>query len=134
VTPPALDAAMVQAKLRLMRELLDDLDAAAPTDASALQGDRMLRHAVERILTQLVEQAAAVNAHLAGARLGRGAVTYRASFDLAVEAGALPDDLAQRLLPSAGLRHVHQYAAVDLDLARTDYRAYVRAVAAFLPN
>ena len=111
-------------------------------DADRLSGDRMLRHAVERILTQLVELAAAVNGHLEVARLGRGTSTYRESFGLAAEAGAVPHDLAERLAPSAGLRNVlvDEYPQVDLvlvargvDLARTDYRAYVREVARSLP-
>ena len=98
----------------------------------------MLRHAVERNLTQLVELAAAVNAHVAVARLGRGATTYRESFALAAEAGAVPRDLAERLAPSAGPQNVlvHEYAQVDLalvargvELARSDDRTYVREVA-----
>ena len=142
MTPPALDAALVHAKLRAMRELLDDLDEAGAVDAARLETDRMLRHAVERILTQLVELAAAVNGHLAVARLGRGTTTYRESFALAAEARGLPDDLAERLAPSAGLRNVlvHEYARVDLalvargvELARADYREYVREVARSLP-
>ncbi len=138
MTPPVLDGAMLQAKLRAMRELLDDLDALPSIDLAALQADRMLRHGVERILTQLVELAVAVNGHLAVGQLGRGAATYRESFALAARAGALPADLAERLAPSVGLRNVlvHEYAAVDLrlvvaavDRARTDYRAYVAAIA-----
>lgn len=72
MTPPGLDGAMLQAKLRAMRELLDDLDGAGDLDADVLQADRMLRHGVERILTQLVELAAGVNGHLAVTQLGRG--------------------------------------------------------------
>lgn len=143
MTPPTLDVAMVQARLRTMRELLDDLDAAVPVPASRLREDRMLRHAVERILTQLVELAVSVNGHLGVARLGTGAATYRESFDLAVRAGALPAELAARLQPSVGLRNVlvHEYAEVDLvlvargvELALADYRAYIRAVATALPG
>lgn len=143
MTPPALDAAAVHAKLRSMRLLLDDLDGIGAVDAGALERDRMLRHAVERVLTQLVELAAAINSHVAAAAVGRGAATYRESFDLAVEAGALPADLAARLLPSVGLRNVlvHEYAEIDLALvargverARDDFRSYVRAVARFLPS
>lgn len=134
---------MVQLKLRAMRELLDDLDAAPVVDEAALRHDRMLRHAVERILTQLVEQAATINTHVAVARLGRSATTYRESFGLAVEAGALPADLARRLTPSVGLRNVlvHDYAVVDLglvvrgvSLAREDYRTYVQVLSRFLPG
>lgn len=82
MTPPAIDATLIHAKLQTMRQLLDDLDAAGPVDAARLLSDRMLRHAIERILTQLVELAAAVNGHVAVARLGRGATTYRESFAL----------------------------------------------------
>lgn len=141
MTPPVLDGAMLQAKLSAMRELLDDLDTLPSIDLAALRADRMLRHGVERILTQLVELAVAVNGHLAVVQLGRGAATYRESFALAARAGALPADLAERLAPSVGLRNVlvHEYAAVDLrlvvaavDQARTDYRAYVAAIADLL--
>ena len=143
MTPPAVDAAVVHAKLRLMRQLLDDFEAVAALDRAALEQDRMLRYAVERILIQLVELAAGVNAHLAAARLGVGAVSYRESFLLAARAGALPQELAERLAPSAGLRDVLVLddLAVDLDqvvagvaLARTDFRRYVRAVADALPG
>lgn len=141
MTPPALDADAVRAKLRLMRELLDDLDAAGPVDVDRLVADRMSRHGIERILTQLVDLAVSVNGHVAVARLGMGAETYRESFDLAARAGALDAELASRLAQSVGLRNVliHEYAVVDLslvvlgvDLARRDYREYVRSVAASL--
>lgn len=55
----------------------------------------------------------------------------------------LSPELAARLMPSVGLRNVlvHEYAVVDLalvaagvQLARTDYRAYVREIAAALPG
>ncbi len=143
MTPPSVDAALVHAKLTAMRELLDDLDTVGPVDAARLTADRMLRHAVERILTQLVELAVGVNGHVAVGRLGRGATTYRESFTLAARAGAVPEDLAQRLAPSAGLRNVlvHEYAQVDLalvawgvELARRDYRTFVREVARSLPG
>ncbi len=141
MTPPALDPGVVLSKLRLMQDLLDDLDAVPPPTASTLREDRMLRHALERILTQLVELAAGINAHVAAARLGGGAATYHESFALAARAGVLTPELAERLAPSAGLRNilVHEYLVVDLDqvvqgaaLAKEGYRAYVRAVADFL--
>jgi len=143
MTPPAVDAAVVHAKLRLMRQLLDDLDSVGAVDRAAIEQDRMLRHAVERILIQLVELSAGVNAHLAAAGLGVGAVSYRESFLPAARAGVLPQQLAERLAPSAELRNVlvHEYLTVDLDqvvagvaLARTDFRRSVRAVADALPD
>lgn len=138
MTPPPLDADLVLVKLRHMRALLDDLDGVPAVSATDLQRDRMLRHALERILTSLVELAAGINAHLAAATLGSGAATYRESFQLAVRVGALPVELAERLAPSAGLRNVlvHEYVAVDLEqvvaavaLSRTAYRSYLHAVA-----
>lgn len=138
MTPPALDSASVHAKLALLRRLLDDLDETGEVTRSRLEGDQLLRYAIERILTQLVDLAVAINGHLVAARLGAGPPDYRASFAMAVDAGVLPADLADRLAPSVGLRNVltHEYVTVDLDivvagvaLARTGYREYVRAVA-----
>ena len=65
----------------------------------------MTRHAVERILTQLVDLAVSVNGHVAAARLGRGPATYPESFRLAAEAGLLDAQLADQLAPSSGLRN-----------------------------
>jgi len=129
---------MVHLKLRLMRQLLDDLDSVPDVDRALLERDRIVRYAIERMLTQLVELAAGINAHLAAVRLGSGPVTYRESFLLAARAGVLPQQLAEDLAPSGGLRNVlvHEYAEVDLDhvvagvlLARTGFRSYVTAVA-----
>lgn len=138
MTPRSVDADVVLMKLKLMQALLDDLETVPPVTAELLHDERMLRHGVERILTQLVELAAGINSHLAAARLGRGAASYVESFALAVRAGALTQELADRLAPSAGLRNVlvHEYVTVDLaqvaagvPLALRDYRLYIRAVA-----
>lgn len=131
----------MHAKLRLMRELLDDLDGLGEVSARRLQDERMLRYAVERMLTQLVDLAVAVNGHIASALLGEGAADYRGTFALAARAGALEAELAAELSPSVGLRNLltHEYAVIDLRLvaasiapAREGYRAYVKAVATFL--
>lgn len=128
----------MHAKLRLMRELLDDLAAVGVLDGATLGQDRMLRHAVERIRTQLVDLAVAINGHLASALLGEGAADYRSTFALVARAGVLPQQLAEELARSVGLRNLltHEYAAIDLDLvaqsvprAVQGYRAYVQAIA-----
>jgi uncharacterized protein YutE (UPF0331/DUF86 family) len=140
MTPPALDAGVVATRLRVMRDLLDDLAGLGSVGRDRLEEDRLLRHAVERILTQLVDLAVSVNGHVAAARLGRGPADYRDSFRLAARAGAIDAALADRLRPSVGLRNVliHEYATVDLDVvarsvevAHTDYSAFVRQMAAF---
>jgi len=50
MTPPALDADLVLARLRAMRALLDDLDALPPISGSVLAQDRMLRPARPMII------------------------------------------------------------------------------------
>ncbi len=135
------DVAVLQERLRLLRDLLADLDIVGQVSAERLRSDRIVRHAVERILAQLVDLAVSINSHLAAATLGRAPATYRESFAAAAEAGAIPLDLAETLAPSAGLRNVltHEYARLDLRLvaeavpgARDGYRRNVSEVARYL--
>ncbi len=141
MTPPELDVDVLGEKLRLIRLLLADLDQVGETTAERLRTDRLLRHAVERILTQLVDLAVAINGHIASVIEGRAPATYRESFAAAARAGALDEELAAELAPSAGLRNVlvHEYVDIDLDLvaasvplARDGYGRYVAALARFL--
>ncbi len=140
MTPRSLDEPVLQAKLALIRQLVDDLDAVGVTP-ERLKDDRMVRYAVERILTQLVDLAVSVNGHVAAVRIGRGPADYRESFALAARSGAITPDLARQLSPSVGLRNVltHEYVEVDLavvaasaEQASTGFREYVRQVATFL--
>lgn len=141
MTPRELDTATIQANLGVMRELLDDLELVGPVDTDRLERDHLLRYAVERILTQLVDLAVAINSHCAAALLGRGPADYRESFRLMAVGGVLSAELANELAPSVGLRNVltHQYVALDpaivvrsVPLALTSYRRYLGAVAQFL--
>jgi len=137
VTPPELDVAACEAKLVLLVDLLSDLDRQGSPRGQDLRRDRDRRHVVERILTQLVDIAAGVNASLARAEVGRAPTGYREGFELVARAGVIPHDLADRLQLSAGMRNIltHEYGRVDLDLvagavptARRDYGDYVRLV------
>ncbi|MGH3344122.1 MAG: type VII toxin-antitoxin system HepT family RNase toxin [Carbonactinosporaceae bacterium] len=141
MTPRELDPDAAHAKLRLMRELLDDLENLQEVTPEQLKRERLHRYAVERILTRLVDLAVSVNSHIAGSLLGRAPASYRESFELAARAGAIDVGLAAELSRSVGLRNVltHEYVAVDLDtvarsvpLALAGYRRYLRAVARFL--
>ncbi len=143
MTPREFDRNVVQARLRLIDELLDDLDRAGELEANMLQEDRMLRHAVERILSQLVELAVSINGHVSATVLGEAPKDYRSSFPLAATAGLIESELADRLQPSVGLRNVlaHEYVDIDLTMVaeaarrtKSGYRAYVRAVAAWLQH
>ena len=133
----SIDADVLVLRLGLMRELLADLDSVGEVDARRLRDDRLTRHAVERILTRLVDLAVSINSHVAGSA-GKTPSSYRESFHAAVAAGLINVDLAQRLAPSAGLRNVltHDYVDIDLGLvagavtaSRRDYGEYVTAVA-----
>lgn len=141
MTPREFDGEVVQARLHLIEQLLDDLDAAGEVTAEKLTQDRMLRHAVERILSQVVDLAVSVNGHVAATMLRESPKDYRSSFGLAATAGVIDPGLADRLLPSVGMRNVlaHEYVDVDLDMvaaatrsASADYRAYVRSASAWL--
>ncbi|HZJ06675.1 MAG TPA: DUF86 domain-containing protein [Nocardioidaceae bacterium] len=106
-----------------------------------LAQDRMLRHAVERILVQIVDLSVSINSHVAATHLGKAPPDYRSSFDLATDAGMIGAGLARSLRDSVGLRNVltHEYVAVDLArvaepaaLANAHYAEYLKQVARWL--
>ena len=88
MSPSEFDAGVVQARLTLIRGLLDDLRSVGVVTADLLQRDRMLQHGVERVLGQLVELAVSIDGHVGATLLGRAPQDYRSSFELAEEAGA----------------------------------------------
>jgi uncharacterized protein YutE (UPF0331/DUF86 family) len=138
VSPRDFDVGVVQARLTLIRGLLDDLQSVGAITVTRLQQDRMLRHAVERVLGQLVELAVSINGHVGATLLGRAPKDYRTSFALAEEAGALEPELVIRLQASVGLRNIltHEYVEIDLGIvvgavtsAGQDYGQYVHQMA-----
>lgn len=141
--PNGLDANRVHAKLAMMREILDELEDLQGLSVDDLAVDRRTRAAVERFISQLVDLATDVNAHLVAAHLDKVASNYRETFTLAAEAGVITPELAKLLAPSAGMRNVivHEYLELDLGqvvhaipIAVTQYREFVRQVAAHLTS
>lgn len=141
MSPRDLDPDVIQARLHLLDGLLEDLANVGELTAADLEADRMLRHAIERILSQVVDLAVSINSHIAATELGRAPGDYRSSFGLLREAGVIDGGLTDRLVPSVGLRNVLAHEYVDIDLAvvaaasgqaRKDYGDYVRAVAQWL--
>ena len=65
MTPRQLDPDLVQQRLALMRRALDGLKRHRPVTSEQLQQDPDYAAAVERYVTQLVDLAVSVNAHLA---------------------------------------------------------------------
>ncbi|MGH4026557.1 MAG: type VII toxin-antitoxin system HepT family RNase toxin [Pseudonocardiaceae bacterium] len=121
--------------------MLDDLRDLGPFDAERLGTHRLATLAAERILTLVVDLAFATNSHVAVAVLRQAPQTYTDSFTLAAEAKMIDRDLADALLPSAGMRNVlvHNYLDIDyqqvataIPLAIEQYSEYVRQVARWL--
>ena len=138
MTPRRLDQAVMTAKLRTMRRLLDELEGLAPVDTDRFAREFGTQLIVERIVSQLVDLAASINAHAVAVQTGAPPPDVQSSFTAAAGTGLIDHDLARRLAPSAGLRNVLVHAYIDLDLARLvaavplvseQYAEYVRQVA-----
>ena len=138
MTPRRLDQAVITAKLRTMRRLLDELEGLAPVDTDRFAREFGTQLIVERIVSQLVDLAASINAHVVAVQTGAPPPDVQSSFTAAAGTGLIDHDLARRLAPSAGLRNVLVHAYIDLDLARLvaavplvseQYAEYVRQVA-----
>ena len=137
----AIDQDVVTLRLSHMSELLSDLHEIGPVSDERLAKDRLLRHAVERILGQLVDLAVSINTHLGVALNQSTPKTYRDSFATVARTGAIEPGLAARLAPSAGLRNIliHEYVEIDPEIVSMavpqcliDYSDYVSAVASWL--
>jgi uncharacterized protein YutE (UPF0331/DUF86 family) len=141
MTPRNIDWRSVRAKLRRIRELLDQLQAFGPIDARRLTAEPVTELATERVLTLLVDLAFACNSHVGTAILGRAPDSYAESFTLAADSGMITEQLASELRPSVGMRNVlvHGYLEADrslvaaaVPLALAQYGEYVRQVARFV--
>ncbi|MBV9140849.1 MAG: DUF86 domain-containing protein [Pseudonocardiales bacterium] len=141
MTPRRLDPALIHERLREIQLLLADLVEIGEVDAERLRRDRLTRHVVERVLSQIVELAGSINVHIVAALLGRSPGSYADSFDEVARAGILEWGLATALRPSVGMRNVlvHDYLQVDhgkvsaaIPLALEQYDQYVRHVARWL--
>lgn len=116
MTPRPLDLDVVHARLRRIRELLADLEAMGEITETRLADDAIARHAVERILTAVVDLAVAAASHVITARRQESSLTYADAFMTLGEIGAVDTDLARELAASARMRNVlvHQYLEIDL--------------------
>jgi uncharacterized protein YutE (UPF0331/DUF86 family) len=143
MTPRRLDRVVITAKLRMMRRLLDELEGLGPVDTERFAAEFGTQLIVERIVSQLVDLAASINAHVVAVRTKAPPADLQSSFAAASDTGVIDHDLARRLAPSAGLRNVLVHAYVDLDLARLvtavplaveQYGEYVRQVARWVAD
>jgi uncharacterized protein YutE (UPF0331/DUF86 family) len=141
MTPRELDGESIVAKIRAMRRLLDQLMALGPVDRQRFEEDFGAQLVAERVVSQLVDLAAAINTHVATVELHEAPHDLTQSFTLAARAGLIDKQLAEALAPSTGLRNIliHVYLELDLDkfvaaipLAIDQYGEYVRKVARWL--
>jgi uncharacterized protein YutE (UPF0331/DUF86 family) len=110
-----LELAVVQRKLSHLEELLELLRSESSTPLAAYLQDRRQQLLVERLLHLSVEAASDLLEHLLVQKLNSKPQTYAETFLLAGQQGLIPMELAQRLIPAAGLRNrlVHDYEAID---------------------
>jgi uncharacterized protein YutE (UPF0331/DUF86 family) len=143
MTPRRLDRIVVTEKLQMMRRLLDELERLGPVDAGRFGSDFATQLIVERIVSQLVDLAASINAHVVAVRTGTPPSDVHSSFAEAADIELIDHDLARRLAPSAGLRNVLVHAYIKLDVARLvaavplateQYGEYVRQVARWVAD
>jgi uncharacterized protein YutE (UPF0331/DUF86 family) len=110
-----IDAAIVRRKLG---HIMSSLELLGPIREISLQEYRRRvweRKGVERVLQEAIEAALDINAHLI-AELGQDVPDdYFGGFVKLGQLGALPEELAGALAPSAGLRNrlVHEYDTLD---------------------
>lgn len=110
-----LEQALIARKLEHLSELLELLRAECTTTLEAFLQDRRQQLLVERLLHLSVEAASDLLEHLLVQTCNKRPQTYAETF---LEAGAnslITMDLAQRLVPAAGLRNrlVHDYEAIN---------------------
>ncbi len=141
MTPPSLDRDQAGARLRTIRETLNELESLRGVSVARLEAEPLTRAAAERLIQVVVDLAVDVNAHIAVVASGAAPQTGRDSFLAAATSGAITEDLAAELAPAAGLRNVlvHRYTDIRTDLVASavnsildGFAEYVRQVAAYL--
>lgn len=132
----SVDRDIVVRRLIAMRRLVAHVASLNISSAADL-ADFGKQLQVEHALTQLVNLATEVNAHVAAAT-GLPPEDYRQGFDRMAEEAFITSDLAAALKPSVGLRNILTHEYVDVDLARVassvpeavaGYDEYIRQVA-----
>lgn len=141
MTPRELTEGVAVRRLDAIDQLLGVAAELPPLTGADLDRDITTRLVVERILTQVIDLATDINAHISAAQGLVPRTDAAATFDTMVKLGVLPGELAAELKPSVGLRNIliHQYLDVNLDivaaavpLAVRGFGEYRRQVARWL--
>ena len=106
---------VIARKVRHLEELLGLLKAESECTLPSFLADRREQLLVERLLHLSVEASCDLLDHLLVQRFAIQSETYADTFLKASQAALISADLAQRLLPAAGLRNrlVHDYDTLD---------------------
>lgn len=132
-------------KLQLIADDLERLVRFKDESLESLKSDEMKLAAVERLLERIVMRAIDINEHLIS-ELGTGEgrstrLTYRDTFLFLSALGVYPQDFAEQIARSAGLRNilVHDYNDADRKIVHgsiksclQDYHRYVEFVRSFI--
>ncbi|MBW2701445.1 MAG: DUF86 domain-containing protein [Deltaproteobacteria bacterium] len=102
-------------KSNRIRQNLAALQEIAEKGIDSYRRNFLHKKAAERLLQEIVEAAIDINLHVLASEHSKQPEDYYESFILMGEMGMLPEELAKRLAPAAGLRNrlVHQYDDLD---------------------
>ena len=102
-------------KANHIRQNLAALQEIAEKGIDSYRQNFLHKKAAERILQETVEAAIDINLHILANEHSKQPEDYYESFILMGQLGILPEELATRLAPAAGLRNrlVHQYDDLD---------------------
>ena len=134
---------IVNRKLSHLRMYLQELERHKDVSLVSYQAKGGPRREIERLLQLIVEVAVDINTHLITESEGLPPTDYRQSFKGAARAGVITQELAETLMPAAGLRNalVHDYAEVDdkrvhaaIPLALAGFRDYSTQVVSWLDS
>ena len=132
-----IDADLVRRKIATISRNLDALAAVDGIALDAYRSDLYRTKGTERLLQETVEAAVDTNLHLLRTTGAAMPTDYYESFISLGQAGIIPQELAERLAPAAGLRNrlVHEYDDIDdkivleaVSEARESLREYIAAV------
>ena len=124
-------------KLIKMEEYISELEKYKPQSYKEYKNDQLKRYAVERLIQLIIDLALDVNNALIKNSNKYPAKDYYSSFLKLVDLGILPEEFAEDIAPSTGIRNrlVHEYEEVDdkvvfenLDKLLKYYLKYIKFV------
>ncbi len=136
-----IEEAIISRKLAVIVEGLKALEPIQAMTAEDYVEDLYKRKAAERLLQELIEAAIDINTHIIvhiGSTLPED---YYESFIKLGELRVIPEELAKKLAPSAGLRNrlVHEYDTLDdpivfeaIRTAEALYPEYVKEIEGYI--